>query len=216
MIMIKKNYLIAGLLSSACILSGCDLTTSYDLGYSFYLTEVSTSGSVGGLSVDYIELYNATDEEIDLSGYYFGDEEDLEECHEVESTLYLNEWGGSDWAYTDTADEVPKIPANGYLIILYSNDFAIQDDMSVTDLVSWVDGDSDQTVDDEFENIEYLTVPEGLKVSKAEGVYIYDSEGSQATNSFSYTADEQGDDTVFLYEDGEWTQGTASPGAAND
>jgi hypothetical protein len=217
--MYKKKYLILVLLVSIGFLIGCDSTISDDFEYSFNLTEVSTSGSVGGLSVDYIELYNNTDEDIDLTGYYFGDSEGYSDCHQVTSTLSINEWDStnSQWTGDNTTSESVVIPANDYLIILFSNDFEIDDEMSKTELVTWIDEDSEtQTVDDEFANIEYLTVPEGLKASKAEGVYIYDSEGSQATNSFTYEADEQEDDTVFLYEDDAWTQGTASPGKAND
>ena len=215
----KNKYFILILLISFGFLVGCDSSTSYDFGYSFDLTEVSTSGSVGGLSVDYIELHNTTDEDIDLTGYYFGDSEGASECHQVESTLSINEWDSDNsvWTAANTTDESTVIPANGYLIVLFSNDFAIDDSMSKTELVSWIDEDSEtQTVDTEFANIEYLTVPEGLKASKAEGVYIYDSEESQATNSFTYDADEQGDDTVFLYDGDVWTQGTASPGEANE
>lgn len=217
--MFKKKYLIIVLFISVGFLIGCDSTISDDFEYSFNLTEVSTSGSVGGLSVDYIELHNNTDEDIDLTGYYFGDSEEYSECHEVTSSLSINEWDSvnSQWTSTNTTSESVVIPADGYLIILFSNDFAIDDAMSKTELVTWIDEDLDtQTVDDEFANIEYLTVPEGLKASKAEGVYIYDSVGVQATNFFTYEADEQEDDTVFLYEDESWTQGTASPGVAND
>jgi len=71
-------------------------------------------------------------------------------------------------------------------------------------------------VQEEFSGLIYLTVPAGLKDSKAEGVYIYDSEGTQVTNSFTYEANEQEEENVFLYIDSEWTQGTPSPGSANE
>jgi hypothetical protein len=218
--MSKKNLFILVLVVSVVGFVSCDLTTSYGDEYSFYLTEVSTSGSVGGLSVDYIELYNSTDEDIDLTGYYFGDSEDITECYVVESSLRVNEWSSvtSEWTSADDTDtEATIIPSNSYLIVLFSNDFAISDAVSKTDLVTWIDKESEtQTVEDEFADIIYLTVPAGLKDSKAEGVYIYDSEGNQATNAFTYTANEQEDNKVFLYMDSAWTQGTASPGSSNE
>lgn len=218
--MMKSKYFVLTVIASVFLLFGCDLTLSYD--YSFYITEVSTSSSVGGLSVDYIELYNVTDEDIDLSGYYFGDSEGIDDCHQVTLPLSINQWDSetSQWISDTTTTDAPTIPANGYLIVLYSNDFAIDDEMSITQLVTWTEEDEDEvethTVDDEYSNINYLTVPEGLKDSKAEGVYIYNSVGEQATTFFTYEADEQGDDTVFLYIDGEWTQGSASAGEANE
>ncbi len=217
--MLRKRYFVLVLLVCSLVLFSCDLINDTDSGYSFYLTEVSTSGSIGGLSVDYIELYNPTDEDIDLTGYFFGDSEGVTEGYEVTSTLNINEWDSvdSEWTSTNTSNDTYVIPANNYLIILYSNDFAITDAISETHLVTWVDEDSEtQSVDAGFDDLEYLTVPEGLKGSKSEGVYIYDSEGSQMTNSFTYTADDQGDGTVFLYLDNEWTQGIPSPGVANE
>ncbi|MGD1823047.1 MAG: lamin tail domain-containing protein [Pleomorphochaeta sp.] len=213
----KIKYLFVSIICMI-ILFGCELSTGFDLGYSFYITEVSTSGSVGGLSVDYVELYNNTDEDIDLTGYYFGDSEGYSNCYEVKSTLSLNEWDSTnlEWVSTTTTDSSVIIKANDYLLILYSNDFKIVDEISMTELVTWEDDGETQTVDDEFSNIEYLTIPEGLKGSKAEGVYIYDSEGNEVTNTFTYEADEQEDDQVFLYIDGEWEQGEASPGEANE
>jgi len=216
--MLKKKYFIIVIVVCVLFLFSCDLDVSYDDGYSFYLTEVSTSGSVGGLSVDYIELYNSTDEDIDLTGYYFGDSEDIEDCYLVGSNLSTNEWDSdaTDWTTTTTTTETTVIPANGYLIILFSNDFAITDAVSKTILETWTDGEDTQTVEASFAGNEYLTIPAGLKASKAEGVYIYDGEESEVTNSFTYEEDEQGNDTVFLYEDGTWSQGTASPGEANE
>ena len=220
--MTKRKCCIIAIVVSVFILIGCELDYSYDYEYSFYITEVSTSSSVGGLSVDYIELYNVTDEDIDLSGYYFGDSEGVDECHEVTSTLSINQWDSdtSQWYSDSTTSDLPVIPANGYLIVLYSNDFEIDEEMSITELETWSDGEGDDieihTVDDEYSEIQYLTVPEGLKDSKAEGVYIYNSDGEQATTFFTYEEDEQEDDSVFLYIDGEWTQGSASPGEANE
>lgn len=220
--MVKRKGFVIAIIVSFFVLFSCDLTSSYEYEYSFYITEVSTSSSIGGLSVDYIELYNVTDEDIDLTGYYFGDSEGISECYELTSTLSLNQWDSdnSQWYSDTTTSDSVVIPSNGYLIILYSNDFAIDDEMSMTELVTWTDGEGEDlethTVDDEYSSIEYLTVPEGLKDSKAEGVYIYNSDEEQATTFFTYEEDEQGEDTVFLYIDGEWTQGSASPGEANE
>jgi len=213
-----QKILMLALVSGILVVSGCDLFVDSDTDYSFYITEVSTSGSVGGLSVDYIELYNPNEEDIDLTGYYFGDSEDLSDCYEVSSSLTINEWDSVEetWTVGSSSTETISIPAEGYRIILYSNDFAVTDEISLTNLVSWIDDDEVQSVDDQFSGIEYLTVPAGLKDSKAEGVYIYDADGNQATEFFTYEADEQGEDTVFLYEDGEWTQGTASPGSSGE
>lgn len=217
--MIRRYSEILVLVVSVLLFFSCDLITDDDSGYDFYLTEVSTSGSVGGLSVDYIELYNPNDEEIDLTGYYFGDSEGVSACHEVILPLSLNQWDSdnSEWTSTgtSTSDESYKIPANGYLIILFSNDFMIDDAVSNTLLISWIEDSVDQTVAAAFADTEYLTVPEGLKAGKAEAVYIYDPDGAQAANSFTYTADEQEEDTVFLYDDGLWEQGNPSPGESN-
>lgn len=216
--MLKKIYLFLFLIVSSFVLFSCDIASVFDLEDSFLLTEVSTSGSIGGLSVDYIELQNQTDEDITLTGYYFGDSEDVDDCYEISMTFDVNEWddSNSEWVSTKSSSEAPVIPANGYLIILFSNDFAIDEVVSFTELETWYDDGEEQTVDDEFSNITYLTVPAGLKDSKAEGVYIFDEDKTQVANTFTYEADEQGEDTVFLYINSSWTQGVASPGALNE
>jgi len=219
--MLKKIFLIMVISATAGICASCDGSSKY----SFYLTEVSTSGDVGGLTVDYIELYNSTDENIDLTGYYFGDQEDPDHHYAVTSTVSVNEWNAtnSEWeSDTETTVAVGNaaiIPAGGYLIILFSNDFEIDDAVSKTTLESWIDGET-YLVGDAYSGETYLTIPEGLKGSNPdgdEGVYIYKTDGTtKATTFFTYEADEQEDDKVFLYVGSGWSQGNPSPGAANE
>lgn len=224
--MLKIFFLISVMLATAGFFAGCDGSSNT---YSFYLTEVSTSGDVGGLTVDYIELYNSTDEDIDLTGYNFGDSEDPEDHYAVTSSVTVNEWSTTtdsegvvtgEWVSGDTeiAGSSAVIPAGGYLIILFSNDFEIDDAVSKTTLPeSWIDGDEIVTVGAGFSGETYLTIPAGLKGSKAEGVYMYKTDGiTQATGIFTYEADEQEDDKVFLYDGSSWSQGDPSPGAANE
>jgi|GEM_PF-2949651 len=224
--MLKKMFLIVVIAGIAVYFTACDNSGS-SVTYPFYLTEVSTSGDIGGLTFDYIELYNSTDEDIDLTGYYFGDKEDTDDAHEVSSTVSVNVWSAANSAWegdtgtTETVGDAAVIPAGGYLIVLFTNDLEIDDAVSKTTLpASWIesddDGDITHTVGADFAGSTYLTIPEGLKGSKAEGVYIYKADGTtKATEFFSYEVDEQEDGKVFLYDRSCWSQGEPSPGAVN-
>ena len=205
--MLKKIFFIVMITATAGFIAGCDGSSSGSDTIPFLLTEVSTIGSIGGLSIDYIELYNSTDEDIDLTGYYFGDSEYETEdesetiedyCHVIPSTFSVNEWDtttvtgteitGSWVEGTTVNEEAAIIPAGGYLIILFTNDLAIDNAVSKTLLpASWNEfeddgtGITENTVDADFSGNTYLTIPEGLKNSKAEGVYIYKPGESMAT-----------------------------------
>ncbi len=220
--MLKKMFMIVVIAGTACFFAACDDSGS-SVTYPFYLTEVSTSGSVGGLTVDYIELYNSTNEDVDVTGYYFGDSEDAEDHYAVTSSAAVNVWNATDSAWegdaesTEAVGDTAVIPAGSYLIILFSDDFAIDNAVSKTTLPeSWIDDEETAAVDTGFVGETYLTIPAGLKGSKAEGVYIYKSDGTtKATTFFTYEEDEQEDGKVFLYNGSSWSQGDPSPGAAN-
>jgi hypothetical protein len=55
-----------------------------------------------GDGYDWVELYNNTDKEIDIAGYYITDKPDDE----------------ADWQKIPTGSELTKIPAKGYLVLV--------------------------------------------------------------------------------------------------